>query len=64
MAIDGKGNLLMQEDPANNQQLARIVAYDIDSGRRGVLAQFDKEIFSTPAPTPAPGAPPIPASRP
>ena len=62
MTIDGEGNLLMQEDPGNNTQLARIVAYDIDSGRRGVLAQFDEAIFSTPAPTTAPGSTPVAAS--
>ena len=62
MTIDHEGNLLMQEDPGNNTQLARIVAYDIDSGRRGVLAQFDEAIFSTPAPTTTPGSTPVAAS--
>ncbi len=50
MTIDGKGNLLIQEDPGNNAQLARIAAYQIDTGRRGVLAQFDPALFRTGAP--------------
>ncbi len=50
MTIDGKGNLLIQEDPGNNAQLARIVAYDIDTGDRGVLAEFDPAQFRTGAP--------------
>jgi Bacterial protein of unknown function (DUF839) len=45
MAIDRNGNLLIQEDPGNNAQLARIIAYDIDTGDRGVLAEFDAELF-------------------
>lgn len=48
MTIDTHGNLLMQEDPGNNAVLARIVAYDIDTGRRGVAARFDPALFSTP----------------
>jgi Bacterial protein of unknown function (DUF839) len=43
--IDGKGNLLIQEDPGNNVSLARIVAYDLDTGERGVVAQFDPALF-------------------
>ena len=45
MTIDRKGNLLIQEDPGNNAQLARIVAYHIDTGDRGVLAEFDRALF-------------------
>jgi hypothetical protein len=45
MAIDPNGNLLIQEDSGNNAQLARIIAYDIDTGDRGVLAEFDAELF-------------------
>ena len=45
MAIDEQGNLLIQEDAGNNPYLPRIVAYDIDSGDRGVLAVFDRELF-------------------
>jgi hypothetical protein len=45
MAIDGLGNLLIQEDPGNNVGLARIVAYRLSDGARGVLAAFDAELF-------------------
>ena len=47
ITIDRKGNLLIQEDPGNNAQLARIVAYDTDTGDRGVLAEFDRNRFRT-----------------
>ena len=50
MAIDRRGNLLIQEDPGNNAQLARIVAYDIHDGDRGVLAQFDPALFRSASP--------------
>jgi hypothetical protein len=50
MDIDDAGNLLIQEDPGNNADLARIVAYDTHSGARGVLATFDPAQF-------APGGP-------
>jgi hypothetical protein len=45
MTIDRRGNLLIQEDPGNNAQLARIIAYDVDTGDRGVLAEFDPGRF-------------------
>lgn len=45
MGIDRSGNLLIQEDPGNNAQLARILAYDVDTGDRGVVAEFDPAIF-------------------
>jgi len=44
--IDSRGNLLIQEDPGGNAHLARIVAYDLDSGARGVVARFDPRLFS------------------
>jgi hypothetical protein len=47
VGIDSKGNLLIQEDPGNNAQLARIVAYDVDTGSRGVVAAFDPAVFRT-----------------
>jgi hypothetical protein len=46
MTIDRWGNLLIQEDPGNNASLGRIVAYDIGTGRRGVVAQFDPALFA------------------
>lgn len=45
MTIDKYGNLLIQEDPGGNAQLARIIAYDTDTGARGVLAEFDPAKF-------------------
>jgi Alkaline phosphatase PhoX len=45
MGIDKHGNLLIQEDPGGNAQLARIIAYDVATGDRGVLAEFDPELF-------------------
>jgi len=50
MTIDDDGNLLIQEDPGTNPQLARIVAYDIQTGRRGVLAEFDPALFAPATP--------------
>ena len=46
VAIDGHGNLLIQEDAGNNPHVGRIVAYDTRSGARGVLATFDPEQFT------------------
>jgi Bacterial protein of unknown function (DUF839) len=48
MGMDDKGNLLIQEDPGANPQLARIVAYDVDSGARGIVARFDPARFLGP----------------
>jgi hypothetical protein len=50
LGIDRKGNLLIQEDPGNNPHLARIVAYDVDTGERGVLAEFDPSQFRSGGP--------------
>jgi Bacterial protein of unknown function (DUF839) len=54
--IDSRGNLLIQEDPGNNVSVARIIAYDLDTGDRGVVAQFDPALFKpvTPGGTDAP----------
>ena len=56
ITIDTRGNLLIQEDPGSNVHVARIVAYDIDTGDRGVVAQFDPALFKpvTPGGTNAP----------
>lgn len=50
MAIDTHGNILIQEDPGGNASVARIVAYDIGSGRRGVVAAFDPALFAPATP--------------
>jgi hypothetical protein len=44
--IDRYGHILIQEDPGGNPHVARIVAYDIATGRRGVMATFDPERFT------------------
>ena len=46
VAIDGRGNLLIQEDAGNNAHVSRILAYDTRSGARGVVATFDPEQFT------------------
>ncbi|MEP6952606.1 MAG: alkaline phosphatase PhoX [Solirubrobacteraceae bacterium] len=56
MDIDRNGNLLIQEDPGGNAHIARIVAYRIADGARGVLAQFDPAIFSATPSNPQPEA--------
>lgn len=45
VAIDGHGNILIQEDPGNNNHIARIVAYRIKDGALGVVARFDPSLF-------------------
>ena len=45
MTIDRHGNLLIQEDPGNNNHLARIIAYRISDGALGVVARFDEALF-------------------
>ena len=50
MTIDKRGNLLIQEDPGKNVSVARIVAYDIDTGRVGVVARFDPDLFAPATP--------------
>ena len=46
MAIDRHGHLMIQEDPGNNAHLARIIAYRLEDGARGVVAEFDPERFT------------------
>ena len=50
MDIDRHGNLLLQEDPGNNAHVARIVAYDTKTGARGVVAEFDHDLFAADSP--------------
>ncbi len=51
MEIDDEGNLLIQEDPGGNDHLARIVAYNLDTGARGVVARFDPGLFGVSNPS-------------
>ena len=46
ITIDRRGHLLVQEDPGGNAHLARVIAYDIATGRRAVLARFDPAKFA------------------
>jgi len=46
MTVDGSGNILIQEDPGNNDHIARVIAYRISDGRMAVLAQFKTQYFS------------------
>ena len=46
VGFDRKGHFLIQEDPGNNVQLARIIAYDVDTRERAVLAEFDPARFA------------------
>lgn len=43
--IDRNGNIMIQEDPGNNDHVARIVAYRISDGKRGVVAAFNDDQF-------------------
>ena len=51
MTIDGRGNLLIQEDPGGNDHVARVLAYRIRDGRLGIVAQFDTALFGVADPT-------------
>ena len=51
MGIDSHGNVLIQEDPGNNNHIARIVAYRISDGALGVVARFDSTLFGPGATT-------------
>ncbi|HMJ33182.1 MAG TPA: hypothetical protein VK501_04630 [Baekduia sp.] len=46
LEIDRDGNLLIQEDPGGADHVARILAYDISTGARGVVAKFDPKQFT------------------
>jgi hypothetical protein len=48
--VDRQGNVLLQEDPGGNPHTARILSYQIRTGRLGVLAQFDPALFSPATP--------------
>jgi hypothetical protein len=45
LTLDGAGNLVIQEDPGGNDHVARILAYRVADGARGVLARFDSALF-------------------
>ena len=47
ITIDDLGNVLIQEDPGNNAQVARVVAYRIKDGKLGVIAKFKDDMFTS-----------------
>lgn len=44
--VDHAGNVLIQEDPGNNDHISRIVAYRIKDGKIGTLAKFKDQYFA------------------
>jgi len=46
ITITGGGNLLIQEDPGNRPEVARILTYRISGGQLATLAQFDPARFA------------------
>jgi hypothetical protein len=48
--MDRRGNLLIQEDPGNSRNLARIIAYQVHTGELGVVARVDPALFSAQTP--------------
>jgi len=47
LAIDENGYIVIQEDPGDNAQISRVVAYRISDGKLAVLAQFEEKYFKT-----------------
>jgi secreted PhoX family phosphatase len=45
ITTDGKGNVLIQEDPGGNDLVARIVAYRISDGKVATVAKFVDKYF-------------------
>ena len=46
LAVTKSGVITIQEDPGNNAHVARIVAYQIATGKLAVIAEFDKQYFT------------------
>lgn len=44
--VDGAGNVLIQEDPGNNDLVARMVAYRIADGKLATVTKFKNEYFA------------------
>jgi len=45
--VDGAGNILIQEDPGNNDHVSRMVAYRIKDGKIATVAKF-KDVYFAP----------------
>jgi secreted PhoX family phosphatase len=46
LTVDENGYIILQEDPGNNDHVARLVAYRIADGKTAVLAKFDDQYFT------------------
>ncbi len=49
ITIDNSGNVLIQEDPGNNAQVSRVIAYNIATKKMAVVARFKDVYFSSDA---------------
>lgn len=49
LCVDGFGRVLMQEDPGNQDHIAKVWAYGIDSGELVEIAHHDPALFGVPA---------------
>jgi kynurenine formamidase len=49
--MDANGHILIQEDPGNNDTIARVVAYRVSDGKLGVVAKFVDQYFKPGSPT-------------
>ena len=47
IVVDDAGNILIQEDPGNNAQLARVVSYRISDGKLATIAKFKDTYFNS-----------------
>lgn len=46
ITVDAFGHILIQEDPGNNDQVSRLFAYDLATGKIAVVAKFKDEYFA------------------
>lgn len=47
MTVTSNGVVVIQEDPGNNAHVSRVVAYQIATKKLAVIAEFDKQYFSS-----------------
>ena len=47
IVVDDAGNVLIQEDPGNNAQIARVVSYRISDGKLATIAKFKDTYFNS-----------------
>ncbi len=47
MTVTSNGVVVIQEDPGNNAHVSRIVAYQIATKKLAVIAEFDKQYFTS-----------------